>query len=70
PAHVLGQSLAPLLSPREDYERIGDVGNVVFACGLIVEDDGQVKVYYGAADTAICVATGDLEEIIASCFKD
>lgn len=69
PTKVIGRALAPLLSPREDYERIGDVGNVVFACGAIVEDDGQVKVYYGGADTAICVATGNLDEIIASCFK-
>ncbi len=69
PAKVTAQCLAPLLSPREDYERVGDVGNVVFACGAIVEDDGQVKVYYGAADTAICVATGHLDEIINSCFQ-
>jgi predicted GH43/DUF377 family glycosyl hydrolase len=44
------------------------VGNVVFACGAIVEDNGEVKVYYGAADTSICVASGSLEEIIDSCF--
>jgi predicted GH43/DUF377 family glycosyl hydrolase len=69
PASVIGQCLAPLLSPREDYERIGDVGNVVFACGVVVESDGEVKVYYGAADTAICVATADLDDIIASCFQ-
>jgi predicted GH43/DUF377 family glycosyl hydrolase len=42
---------------------------VVFACGAIVEEDGEVKVYYGGADTAICVATGGLEEIINSCFQ-
>ena len=70
PARVLGQCLSPLLSPREEYERIGDVGNVVFACGAIVEDDGEVKVYYGAADTAICVATGSLEEIIQTTLED
>ncbi len=69
PAKVIGRSLQPLHSPREDYERVGDVGNVVFACGAIVEDDDQVKVYYGAADTAICVATADLDDIIASCFQ-
>ncbi len=69
PARVLGRSLPPLLSPREDYERVGDIGNVVFACGAIVEDDGQVKVYYGAADTSICVATVHIDEIIALCFQ-
>jgi predicted GH43/DUF377 family glycosyl hydrolase len=69
PAKVLGRGVAPLLSPREDYERIGDVGNVVFACGAIVEDDGEVKVYYGAADTSICVAFGTLDEISDLCFS-
>ncbi len=69
PAKVIGRCLPPLLSPREDYERIGDIGNVVFACGAIVEDDGQVKVYYGAADTSICVATAHIDEITASCLQ-
>jgi predicted GH43/DUF377 family glycosyl hydrolase len=70
PARVVGQCLAPVLSPREDYERIGDVNNVVFACGAIVEDDGEVKVYYGAADTSICVATTTLDALIDSCFPE
>ncbi len=69
PACVLGRCLAPVLSPREDYERIGDINNVVFASGAIVEDDGEVKLYYGAADTAICVATASLDELIESCFQ-
>lgn len=69
PAKILGRCLAPVLSPREDYERIGDVNNVCFACGAIVEDDGEVKVYYGAADTSICVATAPLDELIASCLS-
>ena len=70
PTKVLGRSLRPLLSPREDYERIGDVGNVVFACGAIIEADGQAKVYYGAADTSICVATAHIDDIVASCFAE
>jgi predicted GH43/DUF377 family glycosyl hydrolase len=69
PTRVIGRCLAPVLSPREEYERVGDVGNVVFACGAIVETDGEVKVYYGGADTAICVATCSLEELIDSCFQ-
>jgi predicted GH43/DUF377 family glycosyl hydrolase len=69
PSKVIGRCLSPLLSPREDYERIGDVGNVVFACGAVVEHNDEVKVYYGSADTAICVASASLDEIIASCFE-
>ncbi len=70
PARLLGRCLSPVLSPREEYERVGDVGNVVFACGAIVEDDGEVKVYYGAADTAICVAICTLDELVESCFEE
>jgi len=70
PTKVVGRCLSPVLSPREEYERVGDVGNVVFACGMIAEDDGEAKIYYGAADTSICVATGSLADIIESCFED
>ncbi|KPK62180.1 MAG: hypothetical protein AMK73_06605 [Planctomycetes bacterium SM23_32] len=65
PSVVISRSDVPILAPRTDYERVGDVGNVVFASGAVVEPDGMVKVYYGAADTAICVATAPLAEIIA-----
>ncbi len=64
PSVVIGRSDVPILAPRADYERIGDINNVVFASGAIVEDDGSVKVYYGAADTSICVATGKLSDLI------
>lgn len=69
PAKVVGRCLSPILSPREDYERIGDVGNVVFACSAIVECDGEVKLYYGAADTSICVATCYINELIESSLE-
>ena len=64
PHKVVARCNKPILSPREDYERIGDVGNVAFACGTVVEDTGEIKVYYGAADTCICVATAEFETLI------
>lgn len=64
PSHVLGRSDVPVLAPRTDYERIGDVNNVVFVSGAIEEPDGTLKVYYGAADTAICVATARTEDLV------
>lgn len=69
PAKVIGRCMGPVLSPRERYERVGDVRNVVFASGAIVEDDGEVKLYYGAADTSICVAVAHIDDLIASCFE-
>jgi beta-1,4-mannooligosaccharide/beta-1,4-mannosyl-N-acetylglucosamine phosphorylase len=64
PYKVIARCDKPVLSPREDYERIGDVGNVVFACGAVLENSGEIKVYYGAADTCVCVATTDFNELI------
>ena len=64
PHKVIARCSEPILSPREDYERIGDVGNVTFACGAVVENSGEIKVYYGAADTCICVATTNFNELI------
>ena len=51
PSRVIRRSDQPILSPRDEYERIGGVGNVCFACGAVVCDNGEVKVYYAAADT-------------------
>jgi len=64
PTKVIARCKEPGLSPREDYERIGDVFNVVFACGAIVEDNGEIKIYYGGADTCICVATVQFDDLM------
>ena len=67
PARVLGYSPHFIFGPEQDYERMGDVPNVVFPCGLIAEDDGTVKMYYGAADTCIGMAEARLEDIVNIC---
>lgn len=68
PAKVIKRGDSPILSPREDYERIGDVGNVCFACGAVIDDDGNMKIYYGAADTSICIATCTLDQLLDEGF--
>jgi predicted GH43/DUF377 family glycosyl hydrolase len=70
PHKVIARCSKPVLSPRTDYERIGDVFNVVFACGAVVESSGEIKVYYGAADTCICVATTDFCKLIEATVKE
>lgn len=68
PSHVIGRSAVPILSPREYYERIGDIGNVVFSCGAVANGyNGGIKVYYGAGDTCICVGTTTIDELVARC---
>jgi len=68
PAKVLKRTSVPLLTPRETYERIGDVGNVVFSCGAVLEDDDELRVYYGAANEAICLGTAHLSEVLDNCL--
>jgi len=63
PEMVLSRSEKPILKPTEDYERYGKVPNVVFSCGN-VEVDGKVLIYYGGADSVLCVATYELNELI------
>ena len=64
PHKVIRRCERPILSPQKDYERIGDVGNVTFASGAVLEDSGEIKVYYGAADTCICVASTHFDNIV------
>lgn len=68
PERVIARGRAPILSPRELYERVGLTSNVVFTSGAILEDNGEVKIYYGGADTVQCVATAQLGDLIDACF--
>ena len=63
---VKGKSNEPILAPELDYERIGDVGNVVFTNGWIVEND-EVKIYYSGADSNICLATTTVDYLLSLC---
>lgn len=69
PARVVGRSNIPILSPRERYERIGDVENLVFSCGVLLGEDGkELEIYYGAADSCICLGTVPVEELKRACI--
>ena len=54
-----------LLAPEAPYERLGDVPNVVFPCGALVDRErDRISVYYGAADTVVCLAHGHLTDVL------
>jgi predicted GH43/DUF377 family glycosyl hydrolase len=67
PARVVGVSDDWILEPRDPWERNGYVPNVVFTCGAVSEDDGSVKIYWGGADTVMCVGTAKLDDLIDLC---
>ncbi|MCK4852104.1 MAG: glycoside hydrolase family 130 protein [Candidatus Omnitrophica bacterium] len=69
PSRVIARAKAPILSPVMDYELNGLSYGVVFTCGAVVEDSGEVKIYYGGADTVQCLATAKLGDLIDACFN-
>ena len=67
PWKVVARGSRYLLAPAAKYERVGDVPNVVFpAAALVDRDHDRLTLYYGAADTVVCLAHGRLSEVAAS----
>lgn len=70
PDKIIGIMKRYILTPETEYEHMGVVPDVVFATGAIADlKERKLKVYYGGADTCICLAEGDLDEIIDGCIK-
>jgi predicted GH43/DUF377 family glycosyl hydrolase len=65
---VKGKTSEPIIVPDYEYERVGDVGNVVFSNGWIKEPDGEIKIYYSGADLNICLATTKEEYLLSLCI--
>jgi beta-1,4-mannooligosaccharide/beta-1,4-mannosyl-N-acetylglucosamine phosphorylase len=65
PWRVIARGSAYLLSPQVPYEQVGDVPNVVFPCAALVDRAAdRVTIYYGGADTVVCLAHGHLSELL------
>ncbi len=69
PARVLGRAREAVLSPHAPEERTGNVGNVVFTCGVVPGDDGELRIYYGAADHVMCLATIGIDDLVERCLQ-
>ena len=65
PTRVIARGNEWVFGPQAIYERSGDVPDVVFPCGWILGDDGDtIRMYYGAADSVVCVATASVRELL------
>ncbi|HUZ15690.1 MAG TPA: hypothetical protein VMU72_05880 [Gaiellaceae bacterium] len=65
PTRVLRRLPNWALAPVAPYERTGDVPNVVFPCGVVHDEATDlVRLYYGAADSSICLATARLSDLL------
>ncbi len=68
PSKIIKRCDEWVFGPHEMYERVGDVPDVTFPCGVIVKDDTLIM-YYGAADTTIAIATASMSQVL-ECFKN
>ncbi len=65
PSRVLRRCPDWVFGPLAEYERVGDVPNALFPCGLIYDKATRtLRMYYGAADTSIGLATAKLDDLL------
>lgn len=69
PSKIIGVADDWILQPEDDWEVNGYVHNVVFTCGAIAEEDESVKIYWGGADTVMCVGTANIQKLVEMCIN-
>lgn len=69
PRKVLRVGDECILTPEEPFENAGHTPNCVFASSHVVEDDGSVKLYYGASDRYQCVADTTLDLLLEAVLE-
>lgn len=70
PGRIVGRTYSYLLAPETEYERHGITDNVVFPCGVLpFPEKDELWLYYGAADTRVCLAKGALSQVVEACLN-
>ncbi len=69
PSRLLGVADEWILQPEDPWEVTGYVHNVVFTCGAVAEPDGEIKIYWGGADTVVCAGTARSERLVELCLN-
>jgi predicted GH43/DUF377 family glycosyl hydrolase len=65
PQKIIGRTKGPIIVPEEPYELSGYISNVIFPSGALIKKD-KLVIYYGAADTTVCMAEVNLRDLIGS----
>lgn len=65
PSKIISRSIKPILVPTMEYETKGFFGNVVFSCGIVV-NNGIISMYYGVSDNSIAYAQFEIKDVINS----
>lgn len=71
PWKIVGRTSSYLLAPEADYERHGACSNTVFPCGALpVYEKDELWLYYGGADSCVCLAIGSLSATVDACRRE
>ncbi|MCK4706181.1 MAG: glycoside hydrolase family 130 protein [Gammaproteobacteria bacterium] len=70
PEKIIGVSDEWILAPQDPWELTGYVHNVVFTCGAVEDDEGNVKIYWGGADTVMCAGTARIDDLVDLCLNN
>lgn len=66
PSVISGATRGPIMVPEEIYEKYGIVPNIVFPSGALLDKNGRVDIYYGAADTVCAKASLNLPDLLSA----
>ncbi len=70
PSKIIAVGDEWILQPEEQCEITGYVHNVVFCCGAVPEEDGNIKIYWGGADSVMCMGTANTEQLVDHCLNN
>ena len=70
PSIIKGISDQWILQPEDPWEITGYVSNVVFTCGAVDEKNGTIKIYWGGADTVMCVGDAKVNDLTDLCLNN
>lgn len=68
PTKIIAKPGGHFIAPYDD-ERVGDVSNVIFCNGVIVNEHDELFIYYASSDTRVHVATSSIEQLIDYTFN-
>lgn len=63
PTKVLYRPKKPIMEPTSIYENEGNKAGVAYPCGAVVKDE-ELFVYYGGADSVLCLAKANLANLL------
>jgi beta-1,2-mannobiose phosphorylase / 1,2-beta-oligomannan phosphorylase len=70
PREIVGRTKGPIMVPEETYEKYGMVPNIVFPSGALLQKNGRIDLYYGAADTVCARASLNLDDLLSAMLPE